>query len=227
MDSLYGNKDRVTRNNLSFADGVAEVGGAEHVSPLWIAQEERPKWMKGEDVYGRVKEGIVVVPEGYIANPAPFRALVQFGLPLINPKQAVEANTAGRLYSPDEESAKGILKALRSAVVIDERDIKDNILELMLGEFTGKHKKYTLALYGGEGTQEQRIKRVENARDYFGTHFQKAKKINKSQKVFLPRIDSAVQGIVGTQLLVGGLDYEFDLSGDNRGLQYAVGVFGV
>lgn len=186
--------------------------------------------IEGEKVYGVVRDGIITIPANCgVVNPfnKPLRGIVPIGLPLFNPAEAVEANRQGRFYVPNiQRNAGAILKSLRGAIPIDERDVNYNVLELILDEFDSKYARYTLPLYGGDGSEQMRIDRVKNAAKYFREQLDKAGKSEvKSQKLYLPPVDE--QEIIGTQIFSGGLDYEFGLAGFSRILGNANGVFGV
>jgi len=231
LTKLYDERRIVRRSDLCFDKGVDEIGGIEAVAPLWFVQEEKPKMIEGEEVYGRVREGIIVIPANYgLLNPSdtPRRAIAPRGLPLINPKEATQANRKGEWYAPDmKKYAEAIFAALINAVPIDERDVEDNILELMLNEFATKHAKYTFPLYGGKGSQETRKSRVENAGKYFREQLDRAGKKNIiSQRLLLPSIDLTQRDIIGTQILFCGLNNEFVLNGDTGNLGNPNGVFG-
>lgn len=231
LKDLY-NAGRVSLSDLCFDKGVVEVGGAEHVAPLWCVQEERPKMEEGEKVYGRTKEGVIVVPANYgflNSSDAPRRGLVPRGLPLINPEEAVESNINDNFYAPDvKKYAEAVFSALMSVIPIDERDVKNDVLGLMLNSFTSTCLKYTLPLYGGEGSDKERMARVESARNYFKEHLvSPGKKKAVAQRLFLPSLEAGKKEIIGTQIYAGGLDDEFGLSGGGRGLHGAGGVFRV
>ncbi len=226
---LYACGRKARLSDLCFDKGVAEIGGVEAVAPLSFVYEERPKMIEGQKVYGRVKEGIVVVPANFgFLNPSdtPKRGIVPIGLPLINPEEAVQANRNGNWYSPDmEKYASQILNAFKSAVLIDEKDVKNDVLEFMLNNFVSR---YTLALYGGEGNSAERERKTQEAGKYIIGQLAKAGKDSvKSQKLYLPSLEAAKEKVIGAQIFSCGLDDGFALGGDGGGLGSADGVFGV
>ena len=227
LDKLYKLGARqITRSSLCFDEGVQEIGGPEKVASLSFVTEERPRMEEGAKVYGRVSEGIVVVSAGYAFNPKPFRAIVPVGLPLLNPKQATDENRQGNLYSVGRGNLQQVVDRVRLDMTIDEKDVKNNILEMSLKDFLSKYSK---SLFGGQGSKEQIEQRVKNAGDYFRRELDCAGK-NKvdSIKLYLPPLDSALEGsAIGTQIFACGVDYEFDLGGIDGGLHDADGVFGV
>lgn len=222
INNLYNNM--LTRSDECFDKALAEIGGVEAIAPLWLVQEERSKMVEGEKVYGRVREGIICIPSNYILNSQPIRAITPIGLPLIDPEKATQANGEGRFYSLDaNEYAEKILSSFKSLVTINERDVRDNCLELKLNKFVSE---YTLPLFGGEGSRQEKVDRVERAGLYFRKELDKAgKSRTKSIRLYLPPFVS--EDIIGTQILACGLGLGFNLYGDSRGLGLADGVFGV
>ena len=234
LQRLYPEERKLTKSDLCFNKGVVEIGGPKKIASLSLLQEERPKMVEGINQFGRVREGIVVVPANYFpgGNSTAYRGIASRGLPLLSPDEATALNSKGEWYSPDEQRfAEEILFTLRGLVPIDERDVKENKLELLLPEFLDNFSKYTFPLFGGEGTEEQRTVRVRNAEEYFRRELDKAGKSKKrSIDLHLAPLDSVRQArekIVGTQIWAGGLDVEFSLPGDDRDLNYGGSVFGV
>ena len=224
LKNLY-TQGKVNRSDLCFDKGVDEIGGAKKVAPLWLVTEERPKMTEGEKIYGRVREGIVVVSADYALNPKPIRAIVRNGLPLMNPGKATQANREGKYYSLGRSDLQQVVEEVSKGLIVDEKDVEDDAIKIHLDSFISK---YSLFLFGGEGCKEQREKRVIDAKDYFHDKFKKAGKKNDLIFLCLPSLVSAEsEEAIGTQIFAGGLDSGFSLSGGCGNLDGAGGVFGV
>ena len=224
LTDLYAH-GRVKRSDLCFDKGVAEIGGPKKVAPLWLVTEERPKMTEGAERYGRVREGIVVVSAGYALNPKPIRAIVRNGLPLMSPEQATKANRNGKYYSLGRSDLQQVVNEINQGLIVDEKDVEKDILKMPLDNFVSK---YTILLFGGDGPQEQREKRVIDAKNYFYNEFKKAGKNNDSISLYLSCLESVKSGeSTGTQIFAGGLGDGFSPRWRGQGLGLADGVFGV
>ena len=183
--------------------------------------------VEGANLGARVRDGVLIVPIGYILKVPARRIIVANGLALAEPQVATQANCSGKWHSPSGEQQEiAIMKALRGidSVLINEDEVKDNLLKLPLNEKRWK-SDLTLALFGGKEKNEDR---TEQARAYFTEQLKKAKKSIEFINLYLPAIAEAdkIKAPIATQIYTGGLAVGFCLVG-GRLLDGAGGVFGV
>jgi hypothetical protein len=225
-------RERIVFSNANFEKGIEEITAeGARLATLAEFQEQRQSLKnRGVDAYGRTATGIVVVPASYALNQGVCRAIVQRCIPSLNPAGAVEANRNNKWYA---HSNKGeVAESLIGAVLINEELIKNNILLMGFKEFTGKFLKYGLALWGGEGTDEQRLARVEAARDYFIKELADKKKKQEGVSLYLPHLESIRdsnlfgENPIGTSIWAGALGGGFLLGGSGN-LYGDGGVLGV
>jgi hypothetical protein len=224
LTQLYNSQERLAHSNLCFDKGVAELGGADNVASLSFATEKRAEVEGGANLYGRVREGVCVVPVGYVLNQNPLRVLVPLGFPLQNPETATQVNRDIKWYTLGEGNVQEVLRAIKAGLILDEAHVKKNILELSLEGL--EEMPEGIFLFGGQGTDEQRKARAKKAGQYFLERFKETGKSNKSVKLYLPALNVAQDGcVVATQLWSGGVVNDFCLYGGN--LSSDDGVFGV
>ena len=230
-DSFYVPREkRIIRSSLDWEKGVEEVGGPDKVASLDFLTSEKQKMdeAKGKEITGRVRNGILVLNDNYIAGVSARRIILANGLALNSPKEATEINRAGKWYSPNrEQQAVAILRALNpeESVLINEADVKDDVLVMPLNEKSWL-SEYTLRLFGGKNRNETQAK---EARKYFVDQLRSTNKPAERISLYLPTIKEAekIKAPIATQIWVGGLAYDFNLDGYDRNLYLADGVLGV
>lgn len=234
VETLYS-KPGVVYSDKCFDAGLAEFASekprAPKLSPNWRVAEARTDSSTDSRIAklgGRVLEGILSIPAGYVGNSSVLRFLLPEGLASEYAKIATDMNRNNQWFVYREaldSSLHAFSESTRRGIKIEADEVNGNYVHISLDDFG--ESPLALALYGGwTGDIAKRIKKVEEHANWL-RNFQAVKK--NGVRLYVPG-DKEVNGEgkpIDTQLWSGGSDCGFGLDADSRNLDDDYGVFGV
>jgi len=231
-ETLYS-KANIAYSDKCFDKGMAELGSLKprgaKLAPNWRvagARSDSQPTDKIAKVGGRVLEGIMAIPAGYLGNSKVLRYLVSVGLASEYAEKATQMNSDGKWFSARGDlSADALSQAIRSGIEIKAEELEGNFVRIPLKSL-GKDAR-AIALYGGwNGDNTLRMQIAENHAKWL-TQFEPVEK--EGIRLFVPS-DEEVKDVgkpVDAQIWSAGSGYGFNLRGNDRSLDVDAGVFGV
>ena len=234
VETLYSTAS-IVYSDRCFDQGLAELASIKprgaKLAPNWRVAEARTNSQPDDriaKVGGRVLEGVLSIPAGYVGNSQVLRYLLPAGLASEYAKKATQINRGGNWVAIREDipnPLNALSKAIKSGIEIRPEEVRDNMVRIPLKNL-GQDSR-GLALYGGwNGDKATKLQRVDAHAKWLG-QFKVAEK--EGVRLFVPS-DDTVNGVgkpVDTQFWSAGSDRGFILVGDGRYLDSDFGVFGV